>query len=280
MIHETQHHRRPRTCGCAVDGADAAARTDGAGPTSVDRVLRATGDFAQDLSHHTGVDEVLATCVSLLPRVVPGADHITLTSSAGAAGSDDAAVAATTDPTAAVTLLLQYELREGLAIDALRSGLPIVSNDLQQESRWPRWLPRLTSTTALRSMLTITVCPGRSPTYVLTLASDRCDVYRQVSVQAAEAAAAHLTVAVETASTIHHRGVAMETRTAIGRAEGMVMERLGLSADQAHCYLQRVSQQSNRKLAELADELVRTGLLPDASARGDLGQYPTDRSHG
>lgn len=243
-------------------------------------MLRAAGDFAQDLSQHAGVEEVLSTSVQLLPRVVPGADHITLSSSTDATGTDGAEVAATTDPAAAVAVLLQYDLREGLAIDALRSGLAIVSNDLREETRWPEWLPRITSTTMLRSMLAITVCPGRSPTYVLTLASDRRDAYRQVSVQAVEAAAAHLTVAVETASTIHHRGVAMETRTVIGRAEGIVMERLDLTADQAHHYLQRVSQQRNRKLAELAEELVRTRRLPDASDRGDLGQQPPDETAG
>jgi AmiR/NasT family two-component response regulator len=42
----------------------------------------------------------------------------------------------------------------------------------------------------------------------------------------------------------------------------MVMTRYELDAQQAFQVLARISQQSNRKLSEIAEELVRTGELP------------------
>ena len=60
-----------------------------------------------------------------------------------------------------------------------------------------------------------------------------------------------------------HWGVAMDNRTTIGRAEGILMERLGISADQSFDYLRRVSSTTNRKLVEVANEIASTGRLPD-----------------
>ena len=59
-----------------------------------------------------------------------------------------------------------------------------------------------------------------------------------------------------------HLHVALERRTVIGQAQGIVMERLTVDAETAFAYLRRVSMTSNRKLADLAEEMVRTRDLP------------------
>jgi hypothetical protein len=61
---------------------------------------------------------------------------------------------------------------------------------------------------------------------------------------------------------IHGRGVAMTSRTIIGQAQGILMERLGIDADQAFGYLRRVSQSQNRKLIMICSEIVKTRRLP------------------
>jgi hypothetical protein len=61
---------------------------------------------------------------------------------------------------------------------------------------------------------------------------------------------------------IRGRGVAMTSRTIIGHAEGILMERLGIDADQAFAYLRRVSQSENRKLIMICSEIVKTLWLP------------------
>ena len=61
---------------------------------------------------------------------------------------------------------------------------------------------------------------------------------------------------------IESRDLAIARRTIIGQAEGILMERFSLDADQAFSVLRRVSQDSQRKLYEVAADLVRTGELP------------------
>ena len=78
-----------------------------------------------------------------------------------------------------------------------------------------------------------------------------------------QALAAHLSVIVSAERQIDQLGVAMDNRTTIGRAEGILMERLGISADQSFDYLRRVSSTTNRKLVEVANEIASTGRLPD-----------------
>jgi DNA-binding response OmpR family regulator/anti-sigma regulatory factor (Ser/Thr protein kinase) len=55
---------------------------------------------------------------------------------------------------------------------------------------------------------------------------------------------------------------ALQSNRTTGTAVGMVMTRYELDAQQAFQVLARISQQSNRKLSEIAEELVRTGELP------------------
>ena len=55
---------------------------------------------------------------------------------------------------------------------------------------------------------------------------------------------------------------AMASRAVIEQAKGILMERHKLTEDQAFTELTRASQNTNIKLREVADELVRTGALP------------------
>jgi AmiR/NasT family two-component response regulator len=48
----------------------------------------------------------------------------------------------------------------------------------------------------------------------------------------------------------------------IGQATGVLIERYKASPEAAFMLLVRASQQSNRKLRDIAEELVRSGALP------------------
>ena len=64
-------------------------------------------------------------------------------------------------------------------------------------------------------------------------------------------------------------GEAVEHRTTIGIALGMIMERLGLDQERAFAYLCTCSQAQNRKVYHLAVELVETRETPGSP--GALG---------
>ena len=56
----------------------------------------------------------------------------------------------------------------------------------------------------------------------------------------------------------------LATRDLIGMAKGILMERHRTTGDRAFAVLVRASQDTNRKLRDVADELVHSGRLPEA----------------
>ena len=60
-----------------------------------------------------------------------------------------------------------------------------------------------------------------------------------------------------------HLRQALNTREVIGQAQGILMERERITADQAFDILRRASQNLNVKLREVAQELVDTGERPE-----------------
>jgi AmiR/NasT family two-component response regulator len=60
---------------------------------------------------------------------------------------------------------------------------------------------------------------------------------------------------------------AVEHRTVIGMALGILMERFGFDQDEAFAHLRRHSQEQNRKLYDIAVELTETRQLPEATRR-------------
>lgn len=57
----------------------------------------------------------------------------------------------------------------------------------------------------------------------------------------------------------------LQSRAIVGQAEGIVMERLGLEAPQAHAYLERVSTHTGSSLTEVATDVVLIRDLPGIS---------------
>ena len=66
----------------------------------------------------------------------------------------------------------------------------------------------------------------------------------------------------EAATTVGQLRQALQSNRTIGTAIGVVMTRYELEPQQAFQVLVRTSQQNNRKLHDIAEELVRTGVLP------------------
>jgi AmiR/NasT family two-component response regulator len=67
---------------------------------------------------------------------------------------------------------------------------------------------------------------------------------------------------------VHSRGV-------IGQAQGMLMQRYGLTAEQAFVVLRRYSQLRNTTLVVLAEQFTTTGVLPDPPGpHPDHGRTP------
>jgi ANTAR domain/GAF domain len=132
---------------------------------------------------------------------------------------------------------LQYVLKEGPCFDALHMHEIVHSPDLAHDERWPRWGPMVAKEAGVASIVSYRLYTTRDTLGAINLYSTKLDAFD----------------ADETAIT---------NRTVIGRAEGILMERFGISPDQAFAVLRRVSQHHNVKLNRIAEELVRTGVTP------------------
>ena len=73
---------------------------------------------------------------------------------------------------------------------------------------------------------------------------------------------------------------ALVTREMIGQAQGILMERERITAGQAFDILRRASQHLNRKLREIAQDLVETGETPDTGYTGPTPSPPPTRDPG
>ena len=63
--------------------------------------------------------------------------------------------------------------------------------------------------------------------------------------------------------TNEHLRVALETRDMIGQAKGILMARQGVSGDQAFDVLRRASQRTNRKLRDVATDVINQVTHPE-----------------
>ena len=207
--------------------------------------------------------ELLRLAVDLAVKIIDGGDHVGISVVQGRELSTPVA----SDDVVRRGDALQYQLGEGPCLDAMRRQEIVISPNLGEEARWPEWTPRATSVLGVKAMMALwlstSVNPDGADSYgALNLYSDSKDPFGPNEYAIAQALAAQISVALATHREIRGRGIAMTSRTIIGQAEGILMEKLGIDADQAFAYLRRVSQNENRKLIMICHEIVNTRRLP------------------
>ena len=161
---------------------------------------------------------------------------------------------------------MQQELGEGPCLDVMRDQDTLISPDLQHDRRWPSWGPRVHDELGAGSMVSVLVHTDARSYGALSLYAARGTRFEPDDVAIAQTLAAHLAMVVAAGRESDQLGQAIHNRTIIGQAQGILMERLDVDAAQAFDYLRRVSSTSNRKLSEVAAEIARTRVLPDATA--------------
>ena len=218
---------------------------------------------ARELYAAPNETELQQVAVDLAVRIINGGDHAGICVVQGRELSTPVA----SDDVARRGDALQYQLNEGPCLDAVRGQESVISRNLGEEARWPEWTPRAGSVLGVKAMMSLwlnaSVNPDGIDSYgALNLYSDSIDPFGPNEYAIAQALAAQISVALAAHREIHGRGIAMTSRTIIGQAEGILMEKLGIDADQAFAYLRRVSQSENRKLIMICHEIVNTRRLP------------------
>jgi transcriptional regulator with GAF, ATPase, and Fis domain len=158
---------------------------------------------------------------------------------------------------------LQYQLGEGPCMDAVWDQEVVISHDLALEPRWPKWGPRVVDELGARSMMCLQLFIGEQTLGAMNMYSKRPYAFDERDDKTeAQALAAHVAVALGAAQEIENLHTALGNRTVIGQAEGILMERFGITGDRAFQVLRRVSSHTNNKLHSVAVELVETRAVP------------------
>lgn len=217
----------------------------------------------RSIDAHSGLAERLQVAVDHAAVLVPGCDGAGLVL---LGRRRRIAHAAATSPEAAAADQLQCELGEGPLLDVAHDVALVDSGALAHDERWPRWAPVAAAEHGHRSVLSTRLELSDRTTGALTFYSARTG-FGDDDRRAAQLIAAHVSTSLDAAKVRETLEEAVEARTTIGQAQGFLMARLDIEADQAIALLKRVSQDTNVKLAQIAHEVVSTRSLPGERAQ-------------
>jgi GAF domain-containing protein len=201
---------------------------------------------------------------------IPGVDFasVTLRSSKGRSLQTVAA----TDQLAHQADELQYKLNEGPCYAAVTDERLVLVNDLWTSSDFPRYGSEAVDI-GLGSQLAVQLLHDDGQQAGLNLYAHRREAFDRSTIQLAELFATQAAAILQFATQVEQLEEALHTRTDIGIAVGIAMERYGIDRDRAFSFLVRNSNQRNQKLRALAHELIDgtfTGTTVDTAGGHDV----------
>jgi len=186
-------------------------------------------------------------------------------------GADGAAILLATDASAVATAAagsrarqadaLQVDCHQGPGLHAIRARQPVISDELRFDSRWRFWAPQAADL-GFRSVLSLALTDG-DPFGALTLYSKRPSFFGTESVAPGLSFADEASIAITTAVEREQLLKAADARGIIGQAQGILMERYHISADQAFIVIRRSASVFNQRLRSIAERIIGGRSLPD-----------------
>jgi len=148
----------------------------------------------------------------------------------------------------------QFKLQEGPCYDATTDEAFSLASDLGADARYPHYGP-LAVAKGIRSQAGIRLFENNRTAGGLNLYSRQVGALENIQTVSrlfSHQAAVALAYSIE----VKTLKEAVQTRTKIGQAVGIVMERYKIPEQQAFAFLTRLSQTRNVKLRRIADEMV------------------------
>ena len=227
--------------------------------------------IAEQLFTPGSVGETLQHIVDLAETTIDGCD------AAGVFVMQNGAVvtAAASSPLVDTLDRMQIEANEGPCLDASVRGSTFYAQDLADDGRWPTFGPKAVAV-GVRSVLSYSLSVERLSALNLYAllpaafgATDRAQgqLFATLARLALDSAEARAADGQREANLTE----ALRTRELIGQAQGILMERERITADQAFDVLRRASQRMNVKLRSVAESLVETGESPTSATQSGNG---------
>ena len=173
---------------------------------------------------------------------------------------------AATSPLVAAADAAQTGDAAGPAATLLEADL-VSSPDLATEARWHRWARTVLRETPFRSVLAVRVATTGRSVAVLSCYADRPHAFTGADLGRGSAMAEFLALTMRHANIVGQLQQAAASRAMIGRAQGVLMLRFDLDVEPALAVLRRLSSHTNRRMIDIATEIVATRALLDDPAR-------------
>jgi len=218
-----------------------------------------TAELAHDLiaadDPDAGLTQVCLSCCGS----IPSCDHAGIT----VLRDDRLQTQGATDPVVQSLDATQYDCGHGPCVEAARANRIVGSRDLYAEDRWPVFTPAARGL-GIASVVAFPLTLGDQCLGALICYSGQVGAFgpedHEIGRLLAERAAivlAGTTRLWEAQRTIDQLTEAVESRQMIGQAIGLLMGRYGIGSDESFDRLRRASQQQNRKLREIAQQIVQ-----------------------
>jgi anti-anti-sigma factor len=223
--------------------------------------LRQVTDIPVD---HDAIDSALQLVVSLARSMVAGADGV----SVSLQRHGRLATVAATDQTVLEMDAGQYATGEGPCVAASSEGRSFHIESLDQETRWPSFTPKAREL-GIEAILSNPLLVEERPLGALNIYSRTPAAFSDKEQQLAAIFASEASLILrDTGADVSDHKVsvrlqeALRSRQVIARAEGVVMEREGISANDAYRRLIDFSRTGNQPLRQRAADVVDSARRP------------------
>jgi GAF domain-containing protein len=158
---------------------------------------------------------------------------------------------------------LQASFDEGPCLDAIAGRATYMSDDVTTDRRWTTWGPAAAEL-GIRSTIGVRLATRERGYGSLNVYAERRSAFTPADAEVAEMLAAHATAAFAVAERVDGLHTALESRTTIGQAQGILMQKFDIDSDAAFQFLRRISQHENKRLLAVAEAIV---VQRDSNAR-------------
>jgi ANTAR domain-containing protein/GAF domain-containing protein len=221
----------------------------------LDDLATRLSELARDLQRQDDADHTMEMIVCAAVDVIPGVDEASISVVLGRRRVESHAA---TGDLPRVVDAIQREVGEGPCLDAVYDQHTVSVPDLGKEERWPKFCKRAFEAGA-GSMLSFQLYVEGDNLGALNLYARQPGSFDEESTHVGLLFAAHAAVAYAGAQRQEQLRLGMSSRDLIGQAKGILMERHNLTGQRAFQLLVQASQDKNRRLHEIAEELVRSG---------------------
>jgi GAF domain-containing protein len=218
----------------------------------------AFAEFGRIKLGETDLHGVLTRVAELAQGTLPGADEVSIT----LVRDGRPYTAAYTGEIALQLDERQYEGEAGPCLQAAAGKETVSVPDTATDARWDGWAAKAAAA-GMGSVLSVGLPIVESVSGAVNIYGLPPRAFDDDAILLAQRFAGYATVALanahlhdSTANLAQHMQAAMESRAVIEQAKGIIMGDRRCSADEAFAILTRISQDSNRKLREVAAALV------------------------